>query len=204
MKRSVSRDFRPSFFYDSNPSRSLINRLKYFRIRFWFPQDIWSQISKNLNPQCASHRRIKILDLANQKKFLHIFSFILDVFTPKMISPDCFFKSNERLTKISILILQCAVWLRGVHPIGGLWLHSGKHTAELFENFWSLDSTVCSLTPRYASHWGAWHSGEMHTTESDSLVCITPLSQTISKISVFCVFVFIASFNYVLSKNFWR
>ena len=35
-----------------------------------------------------------------------------DVFTPKMISPNCPFKNNQRLTKISILILRCAVPLR--------------------------------------------------------------------------------------------
>ena len=33
----VSRYFRPPFFYDSNPSRHLINRLKYFRIHFRVP-----------------------------------------------------------------------------------------------------------------------------------------------------------------------
>ena len=35
-KGSVSWDFRPQFFHDSNPSRPLINRLKYFRIMFEF------------------------------------------------------------------------------------------------------------------------------------------------------------------------
>ena len=34
-------------------------------------------------------------------------SFMIDMFTPKKISPDCPLKSNPKLTKISILTLQC-------------------------------------------------------------------------------------------------
>ena len=57
------------FFHDSNPSRPLMNRLKCFGIRFWFPRDI--QIFKKLcsvHPttvssskvlRCASHRGVK-------------------------------------------------------------------------------------------------------------------------------------------------
>ena len=33
-------DFRPPVFHYSNPSEPLINRLKYFRIRFRFRRDI--------------------------------------------------------------------------------------------------------------------------------------------------------------------
>ena len=40
LKGSVSQDFQPTFFHDSNPSRPLINRLIYFRIRFRFRRDI--------------------------------------------------------------------------------------------------------------------------------------------------------------------
>ena len=40
LKGSVSRDFLPPFFHDSNPSRPLINRLKYFRILFRFRRNI--------------------------------------------------------------------------------------------------------------------------------------------------------------------
>ena len=83
VKGSGSRDFRPLFFHDSNPSEPLINSLKYFR--FCFRRDIRSQsdlrrvhytaeIKKNCNilyfktihswymcspykpPRCASHR----------------------------------------------------------------------------------------------------------------------------------------------------
>ena len=73
----MSRDFQPPFYYDSNPSRPLINRLKYFRTRFRFHQDI--QIFKKLRsvhptvesssvvcipplsqaPSCASHHGVK-------------------------------------------------------------------------------------------------------------------------------------------------
>ena len=61
------------FFHDSNPSRPLMKRLKYLRIRFWFRRDIRSQNSKNLTPQCAAHRGVKILGLDNQKNVLQIF-----------------------------------------------------------------------------------------------------------------------------------
>ena len=47
VKGCVSRDFRPTFFFMiGTKSRPLINRLKYFRIRFRFRQDI--QILKKL------------------------------------------------------------------------------------------------------------------------------------------------------------
>ena len=67
------------FFHDLNPSRPLINRLKYFRIRFRFRRDIW--IFKKLHGvhptaesdstvcvipgsqtlQCASYRGVRLL-----------------------------------------------------------------------------------------------------------------------------------------------
>ena len=74
----MSQYFRPPFFHDSNPSRPLINRLKYFRIWFQFCQDIgiFKQfrgvhhtaesssrvciIPRSQAPQCASHRRVKL------------------------------------------------------------------------------------------------------------------------------------------------
>ena len=82
------------FFHDSNPSRPLINRLKYFRIRFRFRRDI--RIFKKLHgvhhtaesssaclhhtaesssavciiprsqaPRCASHRGVKLRRVHN-------------------------------------------------------------------------------------------------------------------------------------------
>ena len=126
------------FFHDSNPPELVINRLKYFRIKFRFPQEIRSQNSKNSTPWCAWHRGVKILGLANQNFFLHNFSFMIDVFTPKRISPDCPFKRNQRLTKISILTPQCAVWL-----------HGGMHTAELEL---AVGCTPRSLTPWWDAH----------------------------------------------------
>ena len=61
------------FFHDSNPSRPLINRLKYFRIRFRFRRDIRSQSSKKSTPRCASHHGVKILVLAIPKIFFKSF-----------------------------------------------------------------------------------------------------------------------------------
>ena len=49
LKVSVSRDFRPPFFEDSNPSGLLINRLKYFRIWFRFCRYIRSQNSISIS-----------------------------------------------------------------------------------------------------------------------------------------------------------
>ena len=49
----MSWDFRPPFLNDSNPCGDLINRLKYFRIWFRFPQYIWSKSSKNSIPHAV-------------------------------------------------------------------------------------------------------------------------------------------------------
>ena len=81
-------------------------------------------------------------DLANQKNCPHIFSFMIDVFTHKRISPDCPFKSNQRPAKCSILTLRCAVWLRGV-----------MHTIDLDSAAWC---TLPSLTTQWDAHHGAW------------------------------------------------
>ena len=62
----VTRFSTSSFFHDLNPSGPLINRLKYFRIRFWFRRDIW--IFKSwavcIPPRCqttrCAHRWVKL------------------------------------------------------------------------------------------------------------------------------------------------
>ena len=99
--------FNLHFFHNSNLSGPLINRLKYFRVRYQFRRDIRSQSSENSTSQCAWHSGVKNFGVANQKCVLPIFSFMIDVFTPKRISPDCPFKGNQRLTKISILTPRC-------------------------------------------------------------------------------------------------
>ena len=55
---------------------------------------------------------------------------MIDVFTPRRISPDCPFKSNQRQAKISISTSWCAVWLCSVHHTAADWLCSGMHTVE--------------------------------------------------------------------------
>ena len=122
VKGSVSRDFRPLFFYDSNPSGPLINRPKYFRIRFSVSISPRYSITKFKKFDFAVC--IKILVLADRKIFLQIFSFMIGVFTPKRIAPDCTFKSSQRLTKILILTLRCAVGLCDVMHIVGCTLRS--------------------------------------------------------------------------------
>ena len=57
---------------------------------------------------------------------------MIDVFTPKMISPDYLFKSNHRQVSISILILWFAIYLCGM-----------LHTAEI------ISAECC--TPRRSS-----------------------------------------------------
>ena len=101
--------FDTHFFPWFDPIWALIIRLKYFLNTFGFRRDIWSRSSKNSTPWCAWHRRVKTLGSANQNFVLQIFSFVIDVFTPiERISPDCPFKRNQRLSKISILTPRCA------------------------------------------------------------------------------------------------
>ena len=61
--------------------------------------------------------------LCKSKFFLFKFFLSWYVFTPKRISPDCPFKSNQRLSKVSILTPRCAFWLCCM-----------MHTSELFKN----------------------------------------------------------------------
>ena len=90
-----------------------------------------------MSPWCAAQCRVRHFFLINQHFILQIFSFMIDVFTPKRISPDCPFKSNQSQTKI--LILRCTVCLCGV-----------MHTAE-------IDSMV-GCTQRRLSPWSdAYH-----------------------------------------------
>ena len=114
--------------------------------------------------------RIKILVLEN-KRSIQLLSSMMDVFTPKRISRDCPFKSNQRLTNISILTPRCAIWLRRV-----------MHTEELDS---AEGCTLQSLTPQWNAHRGAfweilitWLPGVMHTAELDSTVGCTPGSLT--------------------------
>ena len=77
LKGSVLRDFWAPFFHDLNPSRPLINMLKYFRIRFrfrWYIRILKKLrgvhhtaesstsvciISLSQAPRCTSHHRVK-------------------------------------------------------------------------------------------------------------------------------------------------
>ena len=156
LKGSVSRDFYLYFFHDSNPSGSLINRLKLFRIIYRFPRDV--QIFKKLcgvshttesvyvvsikpqsqTPWYASHCRVKIA-----KYFF--------------LTPWCASHCSASI---------CRVKLCGVH-----------HTAE-------SDSAVC-ITPQsqdskisFFKLRGVHPMAVRRSAESSSAVCIIPLSQT--------------------------
>ena len=127
-------------FHDSNPSGPLINRRKYFQIRFDFAEIFDHKV---VSAVCCTLQRQKSLPV-NQNFILQILSFVIDVFTPKRISLDCPFKGNQRQVKISILSLRCAVsvCLRGM-----------LHTAEIV-------SAVC-CRPRRSSPWWDAHRGDM-------------------------------------------
>ena len=71
-----------------------------------------------LSPRCAAHRGNQKFCIVNQHFLLLIFSFMIYVFTPKRISPDCLFKSNNRQ-----VIRFC---FRGVQYFRGM-----LHTAEI-------------------------------------------------------------------------
>ena len=123
---------------------------------------------------------------------------MIDVFTPKWISPDFPFKSNQRLTKISILSLGCAAWLPGVmrtaeldSTVGctrwdahrGAWLGSIMHTAELDSTVWC---TPQSLTPQCDAHPGVFEKlGSLDSGVWCTPWSLTPQSQTTTKMSVF-------------------
>ena len=146
IKGSVSQDFRPQFISWFKPIWAPDKQVKYFRIVFRFRRDIRSQSLKNSTLQCAWHHVVKILGLENQNIFLQIFSFLIDVFTPKRISPDCPFKSNQRPATFSIQTTRCAVWL-----------HGGMHTAKLDSVVWcKLQSLARRCDTHYRVFWEIW------------------------------------------------
>ena len=111
--RSVSRDFRPLFFsWFESIWAALIKSLQGFQIIFRFRQDTHKLFSR-----CAANPGVKQILLVNQHFILQIFSF-----TPKRISLDFPFKSNQRKSKISILTprhnAHCGDRLSGVMHIG--------------------------------------------------------------------------------------
>ena len=102
---------------------------------------------------------VKIVGLANPKKFLKIFSFMINVFTSKRISPYCPFKSNYSTDS-----QRFQFWLHSVQFESVVWctpqsltLRRDAH-AELFETYWLLDSavgcTMHSLTYPWDAHCG--------------------------------------------------
>ena len=81
---------------------------------------------------------------------LHFFLKMIDVFTPKRISPDCPFKCNQRQVNISFRF-----WLRDVQFISAVFC------------------TPLRLSPRCAAHHRDWLRSVLHTAEIVSAVCCT-------------------------------
>ena len=104
------RDFRPSFFHDSNPSRLLINRLMYVGIRFRFRGDILSQSCLCGVQHTTETRNEKNLHFLLQ----NLFSFMIDEFTSERIAPD--FPLKVTTEKLTFRFL-----LRGVQFVFAVW-----------------------------------------------------------------------------------
>ena len=99
--------------------------------------------------------KVKILSLANQNVILQIFSSIIDVFTPKRISPFCLFKSNKRPAKFSILT-QCSLTPRGWRDAHrGAWLHGMMQTMKSDNSKMSRLSTLFYKKTSY--HWVTYY-----------------------------------------------
>ena len=119
-KGSVPQDFRPPVFswfgliWATEKQAEVFSNSPRFSIT-------------KLSPRCAAHR-------GDEKFFLFwrlkSFTFMIDLFTPKRISPDCLFKSNHRQVKISILTPCCTVCLR-CDVYRGDHLHGMMHTTEI-------------------------------------------------------------------------
>ena len=140
------------FFHDLNPSRPLINRLKYFRIRFRFRQDI--RIFKKIRG--VKHPRLHGVHHTTESSNQNFSKSSAVCIPPWSQALRC---ASHRGVKVTKFLKK----LCGVHP-----------TME-------SDSAVCfplqSQTPRCASHSGVKLRGVLPTTKSSSAVCITPRSQ---------------------------
>ena len=111
VKRSVSRDFLTFIFSWFEPFGAPDKQAKIFsNLVSISPRYSITMLS----PRCVAHCRFKSIFLVNQYVILQIFSFMIDVLTPKRIYPDCPCKSNHRQGKISVLTSRCAVCLCGV------------------------------------------------------------------------------------------
>ena len=91
---------------------------------------------------------------------------MINVFTPKRISPDCPFKSNQRLKDFDFDSAVCSLAENGVERCYKYENTKNRHIRT-------------SLTPQCASHRIVKLRGVHHTAESSSAVCITPRSPTL-------------------------
>ena len=150
----MSRDFQPPFCHDSTPFGLLINRLHYFQTWFrFFPR----YPIPNWSPRCAAHRWDKKFVLINQYFILQILSFMIDVFTPKRISPDCLVNSKWR------------IWFC-FRSVSAIYLLGMLHTVEMISAVCctSLRSSLWCIqrsSLRYDAHRGNDLRGMLHTAE---------------------------------------
>ena len=117
----MSRDFRPTFFHDSNPSRPLINRLKCFWIRLQFRWDI--RIFKKLHG-CASHCGVRLCGVHHTAEASNKYKKFLSQSVMKCSRNLFYFRSFSKTWSRKVLQIWKhektdifkQVWLLSVHP----------------------------------------------------------------------------------------
>ena len=111
-----------------------------------------------------------------------MFFFMIYVFTPKRINPDCSFKSNQKQVKISILTPRCAICLHGVFHTDEIISVCPEIISAIFCTSRSVLPSAemisaVGCTPQRSSPW------VLQTVEIVSAVCCTPQRQFCDRIS---------------------
>ena len=169
LKWSVSRDFDLQFFHYLNPSGPLINKLKYFLIRFRFRRDI------------RIFKKIRVVHLTAE-------SDSAECITPRSQTPLCASYLGVRLRGVNHTAESSSAVCIPPRSQAPQWAsHRGVKWSKFFKKLCGVHPTaesysaVCfslrSQTLRCASQcWVKLH-GVHHTAESDFAVCIPPPSQ---------------------------
>ena len=188
------------FFHDSNPSRPLMNRLKCFGIRFWFPRDIQifkklcsvhpTAVSSSKVPRCASHRGVKW-----SKVFLKLCGVHLSVVCIPLRSWALRCASYHRVWLRSMhhtaesITYQLSVFLGSFTDAISLWClkiliwnntvsHESFLLQKIFDKMESKDVKYTN-TKNMSAFWKnnifeqVWLRGVHPTAESSSVVCIS-------------------------------
>ena len=185
-----------NFFPNSNPHGPLINRLKYFRIRFWFGRDIWSQsylcsvqqttktISTLCNtpqrrsPKCVAHCRVRAQSFEKNLIGVHP--------TAEMISAMCnilwrwslWCATHREMISVHTtekILAVCSIL--GSQP-GQCMQHSTELRAPTLKKIYSLCNPLLRQSQRCATHCRVDLSDVQHTAETISAVCNIHTAET--------------------------